>query len=79
MPCPNYLKIDVDGNDFLVLKGAKKVTKDPKLKSILIELPIGKVSLKEKEKVKREIKNYLKIYNFSFLKNEGNNYIFNKK
>ena len=79
LPCPNYLKIDVDGNDFLVLKGAKKVTKDPKLKSILIELPIGKVSLKEKEKVKREIKNYLKTYNFSFFKNEGNNYIFNRK
>ena len=55
VPCPNYLKIDVDGNDFLVLKGAKKVIKDPKLKSILIELATLRVSLKEKEKIKRQI------------------------
>ena len=79
VPCPNYLKIDVDGNDFLVLKGAKKVIKDPKLKSILIELPTGRVSLKEKEKIERPIKNYLKNQNFFLLKNERNNYIFVRK
>ena len=45
----NVQPIDVDGNDFLVLKGAKKVIKDPKLKSILIELATIRVSLKEKE------------------------------
>ena len=28
LPSPNYLKIDIDGNDFLVLKGAKKVLKN---------------------------------------------------
>ena len=79
VPCPNYLKIDVDGNDFLVLKGAKKVIKDPKLKSILIELATIRVSLKEKEKIERPIKNYLKNQNFFLLKNERNNYIFVRK
>jgi FkbM family methyltransferase len=36
--CPTYLKIDVDGNEHLVLKGASKLLADPRLKSILIEL-----------------------------------------
>ena len=79
VPCPNYLKIDVDGNDFLVLKGAKKVIKDPKLKSICFELITSRVSLKEKRKIERPIKNYLKIQNFFLLKNERNNYIFVRK
>ena len=36
--CPTYLKIDVDGNEHLVLAGASKLLQDPRLKSILIEL-----------------------------------------
>ena len=36
--CPTYLKIDVDGNEHLVIAGATKTLKDSKLKSILIEL-----------------------------------------
>jgi len=34
---PNHLKIDVDGNENLVLLGAKELLKNKKLKSILIE------------------------------------------
>ena len=34
----NYIKIDVDGNELLVLKGAKQTLGNSKLKSILIEL-----------------------------------------
>ncbi len=79
VPCPNYLKIDVDGNDFLVLKGAKKVIKDPKLKSILIEIPTVRVSSREKERIERPIINYLRNYNLYLSKNEKNNYIFTKK
>lgn len=36
--CPTYLKIDVDGNEHLVIGGATKLLKDSRLKSILIEL-----------------------------------------
>lgn len=36
---PNYIKIDVDGIENLILKGSVKVLKNPNLKSILIENP----------------------------------------
>jgi len=35
---PNHIKIDIDGNDHLVLKGAKKTLKDERLRSVMIEL-----------------------------------------
>lgn len=36
--CPQYLKIDVDGNEHLVIGGAQNLLKNPQLRSILIEL-----------------------------------------
>ena len=36
--CPNHIKIDVDGNEFLVLKGGEKTFRSPSLQSVLIEL-----------------------------------------
>lgn len=39
--CPNHMKIDVDGNETLVLEGAPKTLVNPKLKSLLIELYAG--------------------------------------
>ena len=38
VPVPNFLKIDVDGLEHLILKGASKVLKNNNLKSISIEL-----------------------------------------
>ena len=35
---PNYIKIDVDGTELLILKGAKKLLKDEKLREIYIEI-----------------------------------------
>ena len=35
---PNHLKIDVDGNEYLILKGAKNLLSSIYLKSILVEL-----------------------------------------
>jgi FkbM family methyltransferase len=37
-PCPNYIKIDVDGIEISILKGAKEVLKNPALKSVIVEL-----------------------------------------
>ena len=75
-PCPTHLKIDVDGNDFLLLQGAKKVLKNSKLKSISMEIPLplsymkkekGDIEAKIKE-ITKKIKNYLKDYNFIYSK-----------
>ena len=38
LPIPNYLKIDIDGNELLVLKGAKRLLKEPNLKEIFVEI-----------------------------------------
>jgi len=38
IPCPNYIKIDVDGIEISILKGAKEVLKNPTLKSVIVEL-----------------------------------------
>ena len=38
LPCPNYIKIDVDGNEYLVLKGAEKLLKDKNLLEVFIEI-----------------------------------------
>ena len=35
---PNHIKIDVDGNEFLILKGSEKTLKSNLLKSLLVEL-----------------------------------------
>ena len=35
---PNHIKIDIDGNELLVLDGAKKTLNNPNCKSVLIEL-----------------------------------------
>lgn len=37
-PCPNYMKIDVDGIEIPILKGAEKVLRNPQLVSVIIEL-----------------------------------------
>ena len=39
---PNHIKIDVDGNELNILKGAKKILKKKYLKSILIEISFNK-------------------------------------
>ena len=38
MPCPNYIKIDVDGIEHKVLSGAEITLDDHRVKSILVEL-----------------------------------------
>ena len=54
---PNYIKIDVDGNELLVLKGAKKLLSDENLKEIYIEIDDEIYS-------DNEIQNLMSNYNF---------------
>ncbi|HEU4854757.1 MAG TPA: FkbM family methyltransferase, partial [Nitrosospira sp.] len=37
-PYPNYIKIDVDGIEIPIIKGAENVLKHPSLKSVIVEL-----------------------------------------
>ena len=63
---PNYIKIDVDGLEYLILKGADKYLSHNNLKEILIELNENK--LIEFNKVKK----ILKKNNFIFYKKQRN-------
>lgn len=42
LPVPNHLKIDVDGIEFLVLKGATETLANSSVRSIIVELAEGK-------------------------------------
>ena len=62
-PIPNYLKIDVDNIENKVVKGASKLIKNKKLKSVLIEInPERKVDL--------EILNFLMLMVLKLTKNK---------
>jgi FkbM family methyltransferase len=37
-PYPNYIKIDVDGIEIPIIRGAEKVLRSPVLKSVIVEL-----------------------------------------
>lgn len=38
LPCPDYMKVDVDGNEMEIIKSADSILSNKKLKSILIEI-----------------------------------------
>jgi len=40
-PFPNYLKIDVDGLEWMILQGATKTLSDPRLRSAVIEISVS--------------------------------------
>ena len=42
---PNYLKIDVDGIEHIILAGAEQMLRDNRVKSILVELDAGRKDL----------------------------------
>ncbi len=59
---PNYIKIDVDGNEKSILEGAKKIFNNSSLQSVLIELD-------ENNKDFSKIKNFFKKYKFKMASN----------
>jgi len=63
LPVPNYLKIDVDGIEYKIIKSAKNILKNQKLESILIE-----INPSRKEDV--EIIDILEKNNFKFNKEQ---------
>ena len=73
LPIPNYIKIDVDGIEHLILQGAKKTIKNKKVKSILIELyPKFKIQYNFCFKI-------LKKNGFKLQSKYGYNHIFSKQ
>ena len=66
LSCPNYIKIDVDGIENLILKGAKDILINRKLREISIEI-------NENEKNKKNyIFKLLKKNNFLFIQKKNN-------
>lgn len=39
LPAPHHIKIDVDGAEAVVVKGMHNILRDPRLKTVMIELP----------------------------------------
>jgi FkbM family methyltransferase len=86
LKCPNYMKIDVDGIEHLILSGATSALEDISLKSILVEInedfkkqhdTIFKImndyhfKLKSKSRAEEFYKSNMSgVYNFIFEKNE---------
>ena len=63
--CIDILKIDIDGSEHLMLKGAKETLKKNKIKAILVEIGSPKKTFNKKE---RNISQFLRKNNFTFLK-----------
>ena len=63
---PNYVKIDVDGIEHLILQGASKILESKKLISLSIE--INEDFLKQYENITKIMKNY----NFRVLHKRNN-------
>ena len=63
---PNYIKIDVDGNEHFVIKGMKNLLNDKNLFSILVE--IGKDNSNH-----LEVLDIIKSNGFSLVLKAGNN------
>ena len=73
IPFPNYIKIDVDGIESKILKGASKTLKDDRLKSVLVEIDARNTDNK------KEIKSIMKGAGMKLVKiGEGLNYIFSR-
>ena len=56
----NHIKVDVDGNEFLIMKGAKELLSSNKLKTILIELVDGRDDYEDTVK-------YIENFNFKLV------------
>jgi FkbM family methyltransferase len=41
LPAPDFIKLDVDGNELDILRGATEVLSNPRLRGILVELEVG--------------------------------------
>ena len=63
--CIDLLKLDTEGNEFNVLKGAEKFLSENKIKVIYTEISAPKAKYRNKV---NEIGNFLKKYNFEHVK-----------
>lgn len=82
---PNYIKIDVDGLETKILNGAKKTLKDPRMKSIIMEIDesisegplladqvisLGYLLLYKKHARMFDGGRYDKVYNYVFVRKD---------
>jgi FkbM family methyltransferase len=60
LPLPNHIKIDVDGGEFEVLRGASSILQGGSIKTLLIEI----MDMQEKDGRTNEIVQYLARYGY---------------
>jgi FkbM family methyltransferase len=65
LPIPTAIKIDIDGNELLVLKGANKLLKEKNLRKIIIEVDFNMVESS------KEILDILKKNGFDHIKSDN--------
>lgn len=61
LPSPDYCKIDVDGNELLVLKGANRLLKEGKIKEIFVEID-------DDVYPDKELENFIELYQMKKVK-----------
>ena len=69
LPLPDLIKIDVDGNEFEILQGCRKILSQRKKLHILIEI---------RKNTSKKVNNLLRKYNFKFISKKSSNYIWQK-
>ena len=80
-PCPNHIKIDVDGNEYKVINGMKRVLNDSNLKTLAIEINTRTKRDADLLKVIKDC-NFIKVDGYQNTKYEQIgiiNYFFKKK
>lgn len=64
-PVPNHIKIDVDGNDALVIGGGERVLADQAVKTLLMELAVGEKVHPQLDQASRRVMELLKGKGFT--------------
>ncbi len=69
LPVPDLIKIDVDGNEFQILKGCTKILSQRKKMHILIET---------RKNTSKKVNDFLQKYKFKFISRRHTNYVWQK-
>ena len=69
LPLPNLIKIDVDGNEFNILKGLKKTLRKQKKISLLIET---------RKNTEQKVSEFLKKFKFNLVSRREDNQIWKR-
>lgn len=73
LPCPNYIKIDVDGSEKKIIEGSQNLLRNKNIRSILVEIEEKNNYLRTLEDIKKlgfiikekyQVENYKQLFNY---------------